>query len=274
LRQGDAVDVPESWFGAAGLRRSLAGLSLCRLPGEGLRLAVQCPAAGAGDGSAHGGPAEVGEPRRIADALLGFLLQGDEATLAPRPEEDQLVALRACCSIWLPERDGLLLHAASVDLGDGRALVLCGPSEVGKTTIAQRLSARGLRVVSDEIAAVRGGRLFGHTFVGRLGDGEAPEEGLPLAALAFLSQAEPRTAGRALRLGPAAAARELLARTFLASPTSGLLGVVLATAARLLEQVPAFSLALPNDDRASGLALSICAPAAGPIAGSRRGIAP
>jgi hypothetical protein len=45
---------------------------------------------------------------------------------------------------------GWLLHAAALDIS-GRALVLCGPSGAGKTTLTLALAARGYRILSEEI---------------------------------------------------------------------------------------------------------------------------
>lgn len=45
---------------------------------------------------------------------------------------------------------GWLLHAAAIDV-DGHALVLCGPSGAGKTTLAMALAARGYRLLTEEI---------------------------------------------------------------------------------------------------------------------------
>lgn len=48
---------------------------------------------------------------------------------------------------------GLLLHAAAIDIG-GRALVLCGPSGAGKTTLTLALVARGLRLLTEEVVLI------------------------------------------------------------------------------------------------------------------------
>jgi HPr kinase/phosphorylase len=45
---------------------------------------------------------------------------------------------------------GWLLHAAALDVG-GRALVLCGASGAGKTTLTLALAARGLRLLTEEV---------------------------------------------------------------------------------------------------------------------------
>ncbi len=44
---------------------------------------------------------------------------------------------------------GWVLHAAAIDVG-GRALVLCGPSGAGKTTLTLALASRGLRILTEE----------------------------------------------------------------------------------------------------------------------------
>jgi hypothetical protein len=48
---------------------------------------------------------------------------------------------------------GWVLHAAAIDVG-GRALVLCGPSGAGKTTLALALTARGHRLLTEEVVWV------------------------------------------------------------------------------------------------------------------------
>jgi len=56
---------------------------------------------------------------------------------------------------------GWVLHAAAIDV-DGQALVLCGPSGAGKTTLTLTLAARGIRILTEEVVwisrmgAVRG----------------------------------------------------------------------------------------------------------------------
>jgi HprK-related kinase A len=57
----------------------------------------------------------------------------------------------------------LLLHAAVIER-DGRAVLLPGPSGVGKSTLCTALIARGWRLLTDEIAMVRpqGGQVVPH----------------------------------------------------------------------------------------------------------------
>lgn len=60
--------------------------------------------------------------------------------------------LRICSSYFLPDFNGLLLHAATVERGS-KGFVFCGKSECGKTTIAQ-LSTK-YTVFTDEISIIR-----------------------------------------------------------------------------------------------------------------------
>ena len=45
---------------------------------------------------------------------------------------------------------GWILHAAALEV-DGKALVLCGPSGAGKTTLTLALAGRGLRLLTEEV---------------------------------------------------------------------------------------------------------------------------
>ncbi|MEW6607295.1 MAG: hypothetical protein AB1414_07550 [bacterium] len=60
--------------------------------------------------------------------------------------------LRICSSYFLPDFEGILLHAASITTDD-KGFVFCGKSECGKTTIA-RLSKK-YSVFTDEISIIR-----------------------------------------------------------------------------------------------------------------------
>ena len=179
-------------------------------------------------------------------------------------------ALRLCCALWLAPRKGLLLHGACVEpAGSGRSLAFLGPSGAGKSTLSRRLQRAGAHVISDEVTAVSltsvtdaaaarvDARLFGHPFPRRLGDGLTPPRGLPLAAFAFLSHAAPGAPAAALALSPAQAARALLARVFLPVRSPALVASVLDSCERLAAAAPAFSLSLPDDDRAASAALAL-----------------
>jgi len=176
------------------------------------------------------------------------------------------IAVRLACGVWLAPRGGLLLHGASVE-HQGQALAFLGHSGAGKTTLSGRLAARGVRVIADEVVAVRAGsspfelqatpRVFGHPLPRRLGDGLAPPEGLPLAAIGLLSQARPGEGPSKTRLTAAQAARALLQRVFLPAAGPAIVEGAMATIGALAQGTPVFLLTLPNDDRAADCALSI-----------------
>jgi hypothetical protein len=83
------------------------------------------------------------------------LLLDDERDLVPAFEMDlyEQVLARAA--------PGWILHAAAIEV-NGRALVLCGASGAGKTTLTLALAARGYRLLTEEVvwidrtATVRG----------------------------------------------------------------------------------------------------------------------
>jgi hypothetical protein len=175
------------------------------------------------------------------------------------------IAVRLACELWLAPRGGLLLHGASVE-HEGRALAFLGHSGAGKTTLATRLAAHGVRVIADEVVAVRAGvaqfgasapRVFGHPLPRRLGDGLAPPDGLPLAAIGLLSHAPAGAEPTRTRLTSAQAARALLQRVFLPAAGTRIVEGAMATVGAIARAVPMFALSLPDDDRAAHAALSI-----------------
>lgn len=73
----------------------------------------------------------------------------------PLSMDDLAVYLRGpVMGFLLRRRRVTALHASAVAFG-GRALVLCGPSEAGKSTAAAALALRGVPVLSDDITALR-----------------------------------------------------------------------------------------------------------------------
>jgi hypothetical protein len=77
-----------------------------------------------------------------------------------------------------------VLHASAVRTSTGAALAFIGASGVGKSTLAQRMSARGLVTLSDDLLPVRF-NAGGHGVAVPLDD-----EWVPLARIYFLSRAE------------------------------------------------------------------------------------
>ncbi len=56
--------------------------------------------------------------------------------------------------ILLHQRNSLILHASAVS-HQGRAIALCGPSGVGKSTLSAALCQAGCSFISDDVSAVR-----------------------------------------------------------------------------------------------------------------------
>ena len=74
--------------------------------------------------------------------------------LPPLTMDDLAVYLRGpVMGFLLRRRDVMALHASAVAV-EGRAVVLCGPSESGKSTTAAALALRGVPVLSDDITAL------------------------------------------------------------------------------------------------------------------------
>lgn len=234
-------------FERAGRGEHLLRLCACEDDAPGQRLSVQrCGSEHACSGDGLNG--------RVGEREAELCASGGDAAL--------VAALRLACALWLVARGGLLLHGACVERA-GEGHVFIGPSGAGKTTLAARLAAAPgaaaqapartrARVVNDEVSCVRGGRLFGQPFQSKLGDGLAPDEGLPLRAISSLSQARDPLR---VQLPRARAAHVLLQRVFLPAKDALTLQRALAAAARVVEAVPLFALALPLDDRAVAAAL-------------------
>jgi hypothetical protein len=109
-------------------------------------------------------------------------------------------------------RGDLVLHAATVAIG-GRAVVLCGPSAVGKSALAAALAQRGHAVLADGVTAVAPGLVVAPLApepvlwpdtVDELGLGE--QAGRPV---------RPALSKRAYRIGPEAPAVPLAAVVYL-----------------------------------------------------------
>ena len=191
------------------------------------------------------GPPLSGEMPRQKRARNGELLlesttyrarispDGKRVTLeGPGWGEGLAAALQQAAARRLVPRKGLLLHAALLRWGRGVAL-FTGPSGAGKSTVAHHAQDLAL---CDELAVVlpEGGRWVAHATPynqGRRGRGR-------IGALFLLGRGKGcRTEG----LAAPRALRELLQQVVLADPADQG-GAALATAAALLEQVPAYSL--------------------------------
>ncbi|WP_018390735.1 hypothetical protein [Ancylobacter sp. FA202] len=81
-------------------------------------------------------------------------------TIAPQPEasaaEIRLFLLGSVLGLVCHQRALLPLHASSVVI-DGGAVAFCGPSGMGKSTLALRFARRGHAVVSDDVCVLDSG---------------------------------------------------------------------------------------------------------------------
>jgi hypothetical protein len=161
-------------------------------------------------------------------------------------------------------RGDLVLHASAVELG-GRAVLFCGPTLRGKSTLARALGEAGCRVLGEDGIAIglggdrptafpgaRGVRVRSHD---RGGDGHRraslvadPGAGEPLpcpvGAIVLLGER-----GDALEVEPleAAQALALLTPNLIHSGGRAAIGATFARLATLLCSVPAFRVSLPDD---------------------------
>jgi hypothetical protein len=158
-------------------------------------------------------------------------------------------AVRVGASIALPRRGGLLLHASAVAAGD-RALIFCGVSGAGKSTIASLLddASPAIAKLADELLVVApapdAGGWRAHVTPFLCSRGLPHGASVPVDSLHMLSQAAQH---RRTKLAPAAALRHLLRHVlvYVAEPDTA--DRVLASAARLVAEVPCHVLEFAKD---------------------------
>jgi hypothetical protein len=150
----------------------------------------------------------------------------------------------------LARAGALVVHACGVRVGGG-ALLFCGRSGAGKTTMARlwRRHRPSAVVLSDDRAVVRwrGDRpwIYGTPWHGS--GRYASPRGAPLRAIFFLRQSR-RTRVRALPAGRAGAG--LFARCFPPLWEAEGVGTVLQTCARLLSSIPCYEIGFRADGSA------------------------
>jgi hypothetical protein len=109
-----------------------------------------------------GPAAQIAADGRVRFSVAGvaaYLIEGDSRVtidaVLPADAPDIRVFLFGTVLGILCHRRGLLpLHAAAVEIG-GRAILLAGPSGVGKSTLAAALASRGHRLLADDLCAIR-----------------------------------------------------------------------------------------------------------------------
>ena len=83
---------------------------------------------------------------------------GNRIVVEPSPDANQqavrLFLLGSACGALLQQRGLVPIHASVMEMG-GRAVMFCGPSAMGKSTLAMTLYNRGYRMLADDVCAVR-----------------------------------------------------------------------------------------------------------------------
>jgi hypothetical protein len=171
------------------------------------------------------------------------------------------VASAAICTM-LAQRDDLVLHAAAVEV-EGRAIVFCGPTLRGKSTLARTLGAAGCRLLGEDGIVIgleaerqiaypgaRGVRLRSRGADGRrrtdlLADpGPGEPSPSPVAAVVVLGER-----GKAFEVEPLqpALALALLTPNLVHTGGRGAIATAFGRLARLVSSAAAFHISLPDD---------------------------
>lgn len=171
------------------------------------------------------------------------------------------IASSALC-VLLALRGDLVLHASAVEV-DGRAVLFCGPTQRGKSTLARALGEAGYRLLGEDGIAIELGGKRPIAFPGARGvrsrrrdeqgrnrtelvndpGGGAPPP-CPVAAVILLGERGETLSVERLE---AARALALLTPNLVHSGGRGAIGAAFANLATLLGTVPAFTASLPDD---------------------------
>ena len=156
--------------------------------------------------------------------------------------------LRILHTVLLAEQGGMLMHASSVVLADGRAFVCTGVSGSGKTTIS-RLVPPGAHILTDEMSFIRreadGYYAYGTPFAGELA---TPGENIraPLAGVFLLAQGPDN---RIDDLSPAEAIRAVMTNILYFAKDKALTAKVFDNAIALAACIPVRRLTFFPDAR-------------------------
>lgn len=196
-----------------------------------------------------------------------FLLEPALGRLVVESEDDDAELLEhrivsSAASTLLSMRGDLVLHASAAEVG-GRAVLFCGPTQRGKSTLARALGEAGHRLLGEDGIAIelgnggpvafpgaRGVRVRGRDENGRPRTDLLPDPGggepepCRVASVVLL---EERSAELAVERLEPARALALLTPNLVHSGGRGAIGAVFANLATLLSSTPAFAASLPDD---------------------------
>jgi hypothetical protein len=196
-----------------------------------------------------------------------FLLEPEANRLIVQSENDDAdllehrIASSAVCTL-LSMRGDLVMHASAIEAG-GRAVLFCGPTQRGKSTLARALGEAGYGLLGEDGIAIelgdgepvafpgpRGVRVRSRDGNGRARTDLLPDPGsgepdpCPVAAIVLLGER-----GSRLTVEPLEPARALalLTPNLVHSGSRAAIGAAFANLAGLLSSTPAFAASLPDD---------------------------
>jgi hypothetical protein len=184
-----------------------------------------------------------------------------DSEVADTELREHRIVSSAVCTL-LSMRGDLALHASAIEVG-GRAVLFCGPTQRGKSTLARVLGEAGRRLLGEDGIAIELGNGEPVAFPGARGvrvrsrdgrgrprtdllpdPGSGEPEPCPVASVVLL---EERGAELAVERLEPARALALLTPNLVHTGGRAAIGAAFANLATLLGSTPAFAASLPDD---------------------------